>query len=107
MPQGRPLRPFGQNASMAYQLRILAGFAETNPAALIGEVDAAITTDGSWERYFEVRMGAGPTVHIAHEDKVDYVVAVSWGSQRFARSYPRSSAPIGSRTSSTRCGMPR
>jgi len=81
MPQGRPLRPFGQNASMAYQLRILAGFAETNPAALIGEVEAAITTDGSWERYFEVRMGAGPTVHIAHEDKVDYVVAVSWGSQ--------------------------
>jgi len=96
---------------MAYQLRILAGFADTEPAALIGEVDAAITTDGSRERYFEVRMGAGPTVHIAHDDKVDYVVAVSWGpkarTSRFARFYPRSRPPIGSRTSSTRCGMPR
>ena len=66
---------------MAYQLRILAGFSDTEPAALIGEVGAAITTSGSWERYFEVRMGAGPTVHVAHEDKMNYFVAVSWGSQ--------------------------
>jgi hypothetical protein len=66
---------------MAYQLRILAGFADTEPAALLGEVEAAISAAGSWERLFEVRMGAGPTVRIACGDNVGYVVSVSWGSQ--------------------------
>jgi hypothetical protein len=66
---------------MAYQLQILAMVADTEPASLIPEVSAAITADGSWERFVEVRMSAGPTVRITPHDQASYEVSIRWGSQ--------------------------
>lgn len=54
----------GENAGVAYQLRILDVIADAEPAGLIPEVSSAISSDGSWERFVEVRMSAGPTVRI-------------------------------------------
>jgi hypothetical protein len=73
--------PGGENAGVAYQLRILHGVADADPACLAGEVDAAITADGFWELYAEVRMGAGPMVRISGDSRAGYEVRVSWGSQ--------------------------
>jgi hypothetical protein len=66
---------------MAYQFQILWTAAGTGPASLIREVDGAITADGYWERFVEVRMSAGPTVRIAADGQASYQVSVSWGSQ--------------------------
>jgi hypothetical protein len=66
---------------MAYKLRILEGIADAERAALIAQADAGITADGSWERFFEVRMSAGPTVRLTADGSVGYTASVSWGSQ--------------------------
>ena len=66
---------------MAYQLQILVAVADSEPASLIPEVSAAITADGSWERFVEVRMSAGPTVRISADGPASYEVSLSWGSQ--------------------------
>jgi hypothetical protein len=74
---GRP----GENAGMAYQLQILGVIADAAPASLMPEVGTAITADGFWERFAEVRMGAGPRVCITADGHDGYQVLVSWGSQ--------------------------
>ncbi|MGB6455887.1 MAG: hypothetical protein WBH47_15540 [Streptosporangiaceae bacterium] len=66
---------------MAYQLEILDMIAGTEPA-LVAAVGAAIAASGSWERFVEVRMSAGPTVRINPAGQGRYEVAVTWGSQR-------------------------
>jgi hypothetical protein len=71
----------GENAGMAYRLQILSMVADTAPVSLIPEIGAAITADGFWERFVEVRMGAGPTVRITADGQDGYKVSVSWGSQ--------------------------
>lgn len=71
----------GENAGVAYQLRILDVIADAEPAGLIPEVSSAISSDGSWERFVEVRMSAGPTVRITADGPASYHVSVSWGVQ--------------------------
>jgi hypothetical protein len=66
---------------MAYQLRILDAIADTEPASLAAEVGAATTVSGTWERFVEVRMNAGPTVRITTDHDGGYEVLVDWGSQ--------------------------
>jgi hypothetical protein len=66
---------------VAYQLQILDAIAGTEPASLIAVVGAAITADGSWERFVEIRMSAGPTVCITADAQDDYRVSVTWGTQ--------------------------
>jgi hypothetical protein len=65
---------------MAYHLQVLDMIADTAPS-LIPEVGAAITADGFWERFVEVRMGAGPRVCITADGQDGYKVSVAWGSQ--------------------------
>jgi hypothetical protein len=71
----------GENRGMAYHLQILDAIADTAPASLIPAVGTAITADGFWERFVEVRMSAGPTVCIAADGQDGYKVSVTWGSQ--------------------------
>jgi hypothetical protein len=66
---------------MACELRVLAMVAGTEPTGLVAEAGAAIAATGSWQRSFEVRMGAGPAVTISGGDDAGYLVAISWGSQ--------------------------
>lgn len=66
---------------MAYELRVLAVAAGMEPDGFVAEARAAIAVSGSWERFFEVRMGAGPAVTISGLDEAGYLVTVSWGSQ--------------------------
>lgn len=66
---------------MAYKLEILNMVAGTEPARLVYEIGAAIAASGSWERFVEVRMSAGPTVRINPAGRGGYEVAVTWGSQ--------------------------
>ena len=66
---------------MEYELRILDAITDAEPAGFVEEVAAAISADGSWERFIEVRMGAGPTVRITPQNKAGYAVSVDWGSQ--------------------------
>jgi hypothetical protein len=49
---------------MAYQLKILDAIADTEPTSLLAAIGAAIAASGSWERFVEVRMSAGPTVRM-------------------------------------------
>ena len=55
--------------------------AGTESACLVAAIGAAIAASGSWERFVEVRMGAGPTVHIRADGHGGYEVAVTWDSQ--------------------------
>ncbi len=73
--------PARENAGMAYQLEILDMIAGTEPASLVARVGAAIAASGSWERFVEVRVSAGPTVRINRAGQGGYEVAVTWGSQ--------------------------
>ena len=66
---------------MAYQLRILDTIADTEPASLAAEVGAVTAVSGTWERFVEVRMSAGPTVRITTDHDGGYEVLVNWGSQ--------------------------
>lgn len=66
---------------MTYKLEILDIVAGTEPASLVAAVGAAIAASGSWERFVEVRMGAGPRVRINPSGQVGYDAEVSWGSQ--------------------------
>jgi hypothetical protein len=66
---------------MAYKLEILDMIAGTEPASLVAAVGAAIAASGSWERFVEVRMIAGPKMRINPLAKAGYEVAVTWGSQ--------------------------
>jgi hypothetical protein len=58
-------------------------------AAQLRQISDSIDTEGHWEHYVEVRMGAGFTMHIERisEQSVDpmdhdYKVMVVWGSQK-------------------------
>ncbi len=73
---------------MPYQLEILDMIAGTEPAGVVTAVGAAIAAGGSWERFAEVRMGAGPTVRINVGGQGGYEVAVTWGSQHGNLSAP-------------------
>jgi len=66
---------------MGYQLRILDAIAGADPAGLLAEAGRAITAGGSWERFVEVRMSAGPIVRITGDGRSGYEVSVGWGSQ--------------------------
>jgi hypothetical protein len=66
---------------MAYQLRILDEVADREPASLAAAVGAATAVSGAWERFVEVRMGAGPTVRITTDHDGGYEVLINWGSQ--------------------------
>ena len=66
---------------MAYQLEVLDMIAGTEPASVLDEIGAAIAVSGSWERFVEVRMSAGPRVRINAGGQGGYEVPVTWGSQ--------------------------
>jgi hypothetical protein len=70
-----------ENAGMAYELEILDGIAGAEPSSIIAAIDAAIAASGSWERFVEVRMSAGPTVCITADGQDGYEVSVTWGCQ--------------------------
>jgi len=49
---------------------------------MVAEIVAALADGRSWERFVELRMGAGPTVRIGSDGSVGLRVSVTWGSQR-------------------------
>jgi hypothetical protein len=51
-------------SDVSYRLHILAQSVDESIATLIEEVEVAISAHNVWERFFEVRMGAVPTVLI-------------------------------------------
>jgi len=58
-------RPISARMSdVSYRLHILAQSVDESIATLIEEVEVAISAHNVWERFFEVRMGAVPTVLI-------------------------------------------
>jgi hypothetical protein len=63
----------------AYQLLL-----PVQPGVLAAEVAAAISDDGFFERFFEVRMAAGPTVHIDQPEEPFEIfrVVITWGTQQ-------------------------
>jgi spore coat protein U-like protein len=66
---------------MPYEFRILAADDDAELARLIADARTAITVGGSWERFVEVRMAAGPTVRVTCGGGTSFEVSVSWGSQ--------------------------
>ncbi len=63
---------------------VLADASGLSPEALAADVVAALDRDGSWERFFEVRVGAGPTVRVRRmdDDPSHLDVSAVWGTQR-------------------------
>jgi hypothetical protein len=69
---------------VTYKPVILSDGLDRSVAELVPEVGAAIGADGQWTRFFELRMGAGPTVLIKRLDaETDgFQVTVEWGTQK-------------------------
>jgi hypothetical protein len=62
---------------MHYDLRLLRA-----SDALLKEVEEAISRDGFWEQFVELRMAAGPTLRIGALSTSDaFRVDVGWGIQ--------------------------
>lgn len=55
-----------------------------NRDALLNDVEQALAEHGSWRRFVEVRMGAGPTVEFERSSDLpsEVTAIVVWGSQR-------------------------
>ena len=64
---------------MDYEFNLLA----PDHNHLAEEVEEAVDRDGRWEKFIEVRMGAGPIVGIEADPGTGtgYRVSVRWGSQ--------------------------
>jgi hypothetical protein len=72
---------------VTYTFQVLAP-TEPGVPILRADVAEALTSHGVWERFVEVRMGAGPTVRIERiVGTADvFEVEVSWGLAQVARS---------------------
>ena len=68
---------------MAYNLFVLNSGGEMLASDLEPIAAEAIAGEGRWAQFFEVRMGAGPTVEIVPLPEGDdgYQVTVEWGTQ--------------------------
>jgi hypothetical protein len=69
---------------MTYDLPVLNAGMHKTAEDLTPEVTAAITANGNWTQFFEVRMAAGPTVTIEpdSDSSEGYRVTVGWGTQQ-------------------------
>ncbi len=69
---------------MAYDLEVLNSGTHKTADDLTPKVSAAITANGHWTEFFEVRMAAGPTVTIegGSDSSEGYRVTVEWGTQQ-------------------------
>jgi hypothetical protein len=69
---------------MAYELEVLNGQTRKTAEELVPEVTAAISANGHWTEFFEVRMAAGPTVTIegSSPSSDGYRVTVGWNPQQ-------------------------
>lgn len=66
---------------MAYSLNILNDDAAISLAELAEKVAPLIDSEGGWSHFFEVRMGAGPTVTIGEFTTAGLDVIVTWDEQ--------------------------
>jgi len=80
---GIPHQRSGSEWSMTYNLVVLNSGVERSATDLEPEVARAITAEGHWTQFFEVRMAAGPTaeIHPLPEATDGYLVTVDWGAQ--------------------------
>ena len=81
LPLSSSVRP---EWTMAYDLEVLNSGTHKTADDLTPEVSAAITANGHWTEFFEVRMAAGPTVKIegGSDSSEGYRVTVEWGTQQ-------------------------
>lgn len=68
--------------SVPNDLRILRPHTGHGRAALEQELTESLATGRSWERFFELRMAAGPTVHVQLTSGGHRLVIVTWGCQK-------------------------